>query len=72
MCCLLTWISDPQERNECSFIFLFFYSLVVSDITYNTKDIQKNVNFYKYKVQIEEGPHRKIQREGRVCINNID
>jgi hypothetical protein len=24
------------------------------------------------KFQIEEWPHRKIQREGRVCINNID
>jgi hypothetical protein len=24
------------------------------------------------KFQIEEGPHTKIQREGRVCINNID
>jgi hypothetical protein len=23
------------------------------------------------KFQIEKGPHRKIQREGRVCINNI-
>jgi hypothetical protein len=46
----LIWILKIIERNECSFIFLFFYSLVVSDITYNTKDIQKNVNFYKYKV----------------------
>ena len=24
------------------------------------------------KLQIEAGHHRKIQREGRVCINNID
>jgi hypothetical protein len=24
------------------------------------------------KFQIEEGPHRKIHRERRVCINNID
>jgi hypothetical protein len=27
------WILKIIETNECSFIFLFFYSLVVSDIT---------------------------------------
>ena len=41
----LIWILKIIETNESCFIFLFFYSLVVSDITYNTKDIHKLLIF---------------------------
>ena len=42
-------------------LFSYFSRLVVIDITYNTKDIQKNVNFYKYKVSsiLENEVHYK-------------
>ena len=42
----LIWILKIMETNESCFIFLLFYSLVVSDITYNTKDIQKGKIVY--------------------------
>ena len=45
----LLWILRIIETNESCFIFSFFYSLIVSDIAYNTKDTT-NVNFYKYEV----------------------
>jgi hypothetical protein len=38
----------------------------------NLESIIYLVNSEFVKFQIEEGPHRKIQREGMVCINNID
>ena len=47
----LIWILKIIETNESCFIFLFFYSLVISDITYTIyKRHTQNVNLDKYKV----------------------
>jgi hypothetical protein len=45
----LIWILKISETNESCFIFILFYSLVVSDITYNTKDIHKMLSFISIK-----------------------
>ena len=45
----LIWILKIIETNESCFIFLFFYSLVVSDITCNTKDMHKMLIFISIK-----------------------
>ena len=57
---------------KCIEIDLGKINYYLSNSNLESKKYLVNSEYFVGKFQIEAEHHRKIQREGRVCINNID